>query len=38
MGGVYRLSVTGKLTTTSPPSAYIAGAADGSGVEAADID
>jgi hypothetical protein len=32
-GSVYRLNVSGKLTTQAPPSAYIAGAADGSGVE-----
>jgi hypothetical protein len=32
-GSVYRLSVTGKLTQQSPPSAYIAGAADGLGAD-----
>lgn len=32
-GGVYRLNVFGKLTQTAPPSAYIAGAADGSGAD-----
>jgi len=32
-GGVYRLNVSGKLTQQSPPSAYIAGAADGAGVD-----
>jgi hypothetical protein len=32
-GSVYRLNVCGKLTTQSPPSAYIAGAADGAGGE-----
>jgi hypothetical protein len=32
-GAVYRLNVAGKLATQAPPSAYIAGAADGSGVE-----
>jgi hypothetical protein len=30
-GGVYRLNVAGKLTQQAPPSAYIAGAADGGG-------
>jgi hypothetical protein len=30
-GSVYRLTVFGKLTTQSPPSAYIAGLADGAG-------
>ena len=30
-GGVYRLTVFGRLTTQSPPSAYIAGLADGAG-------
>jgi hypothetical protein len=34
-GGVYRLTVSGKLTTQSPPSAYIAGLADGSGASGA---
>jgi hypothetical protein len=31
-GSVYRLTVFGKLTAQSPPSAYIAGLADGPGV------
>jgi hypothetical protein len=31
-GGVYRLTVFGRLTTSSPPSAYIAGFADNPGV------
>ena len=35
--GVYRMVVYGKLTTQSPPSAYIAGVADGAGVELMDI-
>jgi hypothetical protein len=35
-GGVYRLNVSGKLTQQSPPSAYIAGAADGPGVDRLD--
>jgi hypothetical protein len=35
---VYRLTVAGKLTTQSPPSAYIAGLADGPGVEGFDND
>jgi hypothetical protein len=30
-GSVYRLNVSGKLTSPAPPSAYIAGAADGGG-------
>jgi hypothetical protein len=30
-GRVYRLNVTGKLNAPAPPSAYIAGAADGGG-------
>jgi hypothetical protein len=30
-GGVYRLTVYGRLTTLAPPSAYIAGLADGNG-------
>lgn len=34
-GTVYRLTVYGKLTTQSPPSAYIAGLADGPGVNGA---
>ncbi len=37
-GGVYRLNVSGRLTQVAPPSAYIAGAADGSGVEPMDND
>ena len=37
-GGVYRLNVFGKLTQQAPPSAYIAGAADGSGAELIEID
>src|SRR5262249_2978343 len=32
-GGIYRLNVAGKLTQQAPPSAYIAGAADGGGAE-----
>ena len=36
--GVYRLIVSGKLTQQAPPSAYIAGAADGPGVEVVEID
>jgi hypothetical protein len=35
-GSVYRLNVSGKLTQQAPPSAYIAGAADGPGVESLD--
>jgi hypothetical protein len=35
---VYRLTVAGKLTTQAPPSAYIAGLADGSGVDGVEID
>lgn len=31
-GTVYRLTVSGRLTTQAPPSAYIAGLADGPGV------
>ena len=34
-GSVYRLTVFGKLTAQSPPSAYIAGLADGPGVTGA---
>jgi hypothetical protein len=34
-GTVYRVTVFGKLTTQSPPSAYIAGLADGPGVTGA---
>jgi len=37
-GGVYRLTVFGKLTTQAPPSAYIAGVADGPGVEVVEMD
>ena len=37
-GAVYRLNFSGKLTTQSPPSAYIAGAADGGSVEAIEMD
>lgn len=37
-GGVYRLNVSGKLAQPAPPSAYIAGAADGNGVEPPDND
>jgi len=33
--GVYRLNVFGKLTTQAPPSAYIAGVADGPGANGA---
>jgi hypothetical protein len=36
--GVYRLNVYGKLTSQAPPSAYIAGAADGTGAEIVEID
>jgi len=36
--GVYRLVVSGKLTQPAPPSAYIAGAADGPGVEVVEMD
>jgi len=36
--GVYRLVVSGKLTQQAPPSAYIAGLADGPGVEAVEMD
>ncbi len=32
---VYRLTVFGKLTTQAPPSAYIAGLADGPGATGA---
>jgi hypothetical protein len=35
-GGVYRLNVFGKLAQPTPPSAYIAGAADGAGAEKAE--
>ena len=37
-GGVYRLNVGGRLTQQSPPSAYIAGAADGGGGKVVEID
>lgn len=37
-GAVYRLNVSGKLTTQSPPSAYIAGAADGASVEVVEME
>ncbi|HEY1338854.1 MAG TPA: hypothetical protein VGF59_15165, partial [Bryobacteraceae bacterium] len=37
-GDVNRLNVGGKLMTTGPPSAYIAGAADGAGGELLDND
>ena len=37
-GTVYRLNVTGKLTQQAPPSAYIAGAADGTGVEGVEME
>ena len=37
-GGVYRLNISGKLTQQAPPSAYIAGAADGPGVYRVEID
>ena len=36
--GVYRLIVSGKLTQQAPPSAYIAGSADGPGVDGAEMD
>jgi hypothetical protein len=35
-GAVYRLNVGGKLTAQGPPSAYIAGVADGAGADALD--
>jgi hypothetical protein len=35
-GVVYRLNVSGKLAQQAPPAAYIAGAADGPGVESLD--
>jgi len=35
-GGVYRLNVFGKLASPTPPSAYIAGVADGNGAEMLD--
>ena len=37
-GGVYRLVVYGKLNSPGPPSAYIAGFADGGGVEMIEMD
>jgi hypothetical protein len=37
-GGVYRFSVCGKLASPTPPSAYIAGVADGSGAEMVEVD
>jgi len=37
-GGVYRLNVFGTLTQQAPPSAYIAGAADGPGVDGVEMD
>jgi hypothetical protein len=37
-GGIYRLEVGGKLATQAPPSAYIAGAADGSGAAVIDFE
>jgi hypothetical protein len=37
-GGIYRLNVGGKLAQQAPPSAYIAGSADGSGAELVDMD
>ena len=37
-GAVYRLNVGGKLTTQSPPSAYIAGAADLPSVERVEME
>jgi hypothetical protein len=36
-GDVYRLIVSGKLTQQGPPSAHIAGVADGGGVEGLDM-
>src|SRR5262249_10833018 len=36
--GVYRLTVFGRLTQVAPPSAYIAGAAEGGGVDLVQID
>ncbi len=36
--GVYRLIVSGKLTQQAPPSAYIAGLADGPGVEGVEME
>lgn len=38
VGGVYRLNVFGKLAPQAPPSAYIAGEADGPGVEVVEMD
>lgn len=37
-GTVYRLNVSGKLTTQSPPSAYIAGAADAASAEVVEME
>ena len=37
-GDVYRLTVSGKLTQQGPPSAYIAGVADGVSVDGFDMD
>ena len=37
-GAVYRLNVSGKLTQQAPPSAYIAGLADGSGADVEETD
>lgn len=37
-GGVYRLNVSGKLTAQGPPSAHIAGAADGTSVELVEVE
>lgn len=37
-GGVYRFNVFGKLAQQAPPSAYIAGLADGPGVEVVEMD
>lgn len=37
-GGVYRLTVFGKLSSPAPPSAYIAGVATGFGAEVVDVD
>jgi hypothetical protein len=36
--GVYRLVLSGKLAQQGPPSAYIAGAADGPGIEVVEMD
>ena len=37
-GGVYRITVFGKLTTQGTPSAYIAGVATGSGAEVIEVE